>query len=66
MTLLEVTNGLTETVLATNASLQARPQLVAGPSGRMALVWNSVSGSGASDAVSVRVRIHAPDSRSRH
>ena len=51
----QVTNGLPETVLAENASPQARPRLVAGPNGRMALVWNSVSGSGAADAVSLRL-----------
>ncbi|MFV9503787.1 MAG: hypothetical protein AB4911_04395 [Oscillochloridaceae bacterium umkhey_bin13] len=48
------TNGLSETLLAEGASLEARPQLAAGPNGRLALVWNSVSTSGAADAVSLR------------
>lgn len=55
LSLAQVTNGLPETVLAENASPQARPVLVAGPNGRLALVWNSVSSSGAADAVSLRL-----------
>ncbi len=49
-----LTNGLSETLLAEGASLEARPQLAAGPNGTLALVWNSVSPSGATDAVSLR------------
>ncbi len=51
----EATNGLTETVLVENASLQAQPVLATGPNGRMALVWNSVSDRGAADVVSLRL-----------
>ena len=51
----ESVNGLAETVLATNTSLQARPVLAVGPNGHMALVWNSQSGSGAADAISLRL-----------
>lgn len=51
----QTTNGLTETVLVENAGLQARPVLVTGANGQMALVWNSVSSSGAADAVSLRL-----------
>ena len=51
----QTTNGLPETVLVDNTSLQARPVLVAGPDGRLALVWNSVSSTGAADAVSLRL-----------
>lgn len=51
----ETTNGLAETVLVENASPEAGPQLATGPNGRLALAWNSVSGSGAADAVSVRL-----------
>ena len=51
----EATNGLTETVLAQNASLQAQPMLATGANGRMALVWNSVSNRGAADVVSLRL-----------
>ncbi len=51
----QTTNGLPETVLVENTSLQARPLLVAGADGRLALVWNSVSASGAADAVSLRL-----------
>lgn len=51
----QMTNGLPETVLVSNTSLQARPVLVAGPNDRLALVWNSVSASGAADAVSLRL-----------
>ena len=51
----QTTNGLSETVLVDNTSLQARPVLVAGPDGRLALVWNSVSSTGAADAVSLRL-----------
>lgn len=49
----QITNGLTETVLAENANPQARPALVAGPGSRLALVWTSASG--AAEAVSVRL-----------
>ncbi|MCO6449802.1 MAG: hypothetical protein J5I90_03335 [Caldilineales bacterium] len=51
------TNGdiITETVLVENASLQAQPQLAAGPDGRLALVWNSLTNTGAADAVSLRL-----------
>ena len=49
------TNGLTETVLAENASPQAGPLLVAGPNGRLAVVWNSNSSRNAVDAVSLRI-----------
>jgi hypothetical protein len=55
VTQLQVTNGLTETVLAANASAQARPLLATGADGRMALVWNSISSRGAADAVSLRI-----------
>lgn len=55
VTQFQVTNGLTETVLAANVSPQARPLLAAGADGRMALVWNSVSSRGAADAVSLRL-----------
>lgn len=51
----QLTNGLPETVLAESTSLQARPVLAAGANGRLALAWNSVSASGAADAVSLRV-----------
>ncbi|NJO82301.1 MAG: hypothetical protein HC828_05470 [Blastochloris sp.] len=49
-----LTNGLNETALAEGTSLEARPQLVAGSDGALAVVWNSVSTSGAADAVSLR------------
>ncbi len=54
VTKVQVTNGLTETILAENVSGQARPQLVTAANGRMALVWNS-TGSSAVDAVSLRL-----------
>ncbi|HRJ45668.1 MAG TPA: hypothetical protein PL105_27445, partial [Caldilineaceae bacterium] len=47
VTRIQTTNGLSETVLAANVSLAARPQLAAGAAGSLALVWNSVSASGA-------------------
>lgn len=53
--LAQTTNGLSETVLVQNASPVARPGLAVGENGKMALVWNSVSGSGAADAVSARL-----------
>lgn len=53
--LTQATNDLSETVLVQNASPVARPALAVGANGKMALVWNSVSGSGAADAVSVRL-----------
>ncbi len=49
------TNGLTETILAENASLQAQPQLAIGPNGRRAFVWNSLGNAGAADVVSLRL-----------
>ncbi len=49
------TAGLDELVLAEGLSQQAQPGLAAGPGGRMALVWNSVSASEAADAVSLRL-----------
>jgi hypothetical protein len=55
VTQLQVTNGLTETMLAANASPQARPVLATGADGRMALVWNSISSRGAADSVSLRL-----------
>ena len=55
VTQVQLTNGLTETILAENASSQARPQLATAADGRMALVWNSTSSSGAADAVSLRL-----------
>lgn len=55
VTRIQTTNGLSETVLAANVSLAARPQLAAGAAGSLALVWNSVSASGAADAVSLRL-----------
>jgi hypothetical protein len=49
------TNGLTETILAENASLQAQPQLALGPNGRRAFVWNSTGNAGAADVISLRL-----------
>lgn len=49
------TNGLTETILAENANLQAQPQLATGPNGRRAFVWNSMGNAGAADVVSLRL-----------
>jgi hypothetical protein len=49
------TNDLSETVLVTDADLQARPVLAAGANGRMALVWNSLGTAGAADGVRVRL-----------
>lgn len=48
-------NGLNETILAENASLQAQPQLALGPNGRRAFVWNSLGNAGAADVVSLRL-----------
>jgi len=55
LTQVQITNGLTETILAENASVQAHPQLAIATDGRMALVWNSRSSSGAADAVTLRL-----------
>ena len=53
--LAQVTNGVTETVLVTNTTSQAKPVLVSGPNGRLALVWNSAGVSGTVNAVSARL-----------
>lgn len=55
VTQVQITNGLTETILAENATVQAQPQLAMAADGRMALAWNSSSSSGAADAITLRL-----------